>query len=561
MTRSFSFVERVFLYTFITLLVLSSVGLLALLNNRLLVEVPAPGGEIVEGVIGTPRFINPVLALSDADRDLTTLVYSGLMRATPDGRLVPDLAERAVVSEDGLTYTFTIRDGATFHNGKPVTAHDVVFTINLAQNPDVKSPKRANWEGVRVEALDDRTVQFTLAQTYVPFLENTTIGILPEHRWKDIPPEQLIFTTYNTEPVGAGPFQFVRAKRDSAGIPESYELKRFDAYTLGAPYLETIRLQFYPNEKTLLESFKKGRVENINSIGPEHLAEITDGDTTIHTAPLPRIFGVFFNQDEAPLFTENTIRQALNLAVDRAYIVDEVLGGYGTSADGPLPTELVQSVFGSNTTSHAVPEPDYARARTLLENAGWELDDETGIRTDEDGAVLRFTLTTSSTPELKRVAEILKEEWAKIGVSTELTFYETGTLNQEIIRPRNYQALLFGQIIGRDLDPFAFWHSSQRNDPGLNIALYANITADNALEKIRTTFDQRQRATHYQTFEEEVLSDVPAVFLYTPEFIYLTDEKLKGVSEGTVTTPAERFLNVHEWHIYTQHVWSFFTNT
>jgi len=560
--HSLSFVERVILYTFVGLLFFSSIGLLAILNNKLLITVPAPGGAVVEGVVGTPRFINPVLALSDADRDLTTLLYSGLMRATPEGELIPDLAKTVSISDDGLTYTFTLKNNITFHNGELVTAADVVFTIKLAQNADVKSPKRANWEGVRVEALDKQTVQFTLAQTYAPFLENTTMGILPEHRWKDIPPEQLIFTTYNTEPVGSGPFVFVKAKRDSAGIPKEYELKRFDNYALGAPYLEIILLRFYPNEIELIRAFERGNVEHINSIGPEHLAEINTQNTIINTAPLPRIFGVFFNQDETSLFTSDVVREALTLAIDRDRLVEEVLGGYGTPTTDPLPTELSRSLFGTLTSSENT-HPDYKKALALLTEAGWKQDPESGTliqETDDETREFRFSLATSNNPELKRVAEIIQEEWAKIGIQVDLEFYEISSLNQEIIRPRNYQALLFGQIIGRDLDPFAFWHSSQREDPGLNIALYANITVDEALEEIRTTFDPDKLAKLYETFETEIQNDVPAVFLYSPEFIYLTKNNLKGIARGTITTPAERFLNAHEWHIFTQRVWGFLSD-
>jgi len=563
--RSFSFVERVLFYVFVTLLIISSIGLLTILNNKLRVVVPAPGGDIVEGVVGTPRFINPVLAFSDADRDLTILVYSGLMRATPEGKLIPDLAEKVVISEDGLTYTFTLRENTKFHNGEPVTAGDVVFTIKLAQNPDVKSPKRANWEGVLVEALDERTVQFKLAQTYAPFLENTIMGILPEHRWKDVPPEQLIFTTYNTEPIGSGPYQFVSADRDNAGIPKEYILKRFNDFTLGTPYLETISLRFYPNEDELIRAFMRGNVESINSIGSDRLLELKTNSKTIHTAPLPRVFGVFFNQNEKSLFTSSSVREALNEAIDRKRIVDEVLGGYGAPADGPLPADLAQTLFDepASITKEKEDEPDYEEALEFLSDDGWERDEETGFLIKEkkkERSELRFSLATSNSPELQRVAEIIKEEWGKIGVRVDLEFYETGTLNQEIIRPRKYDALLFGQIIGRDLDPFAFWHSSQRNDPGLNIALYANITADKALERIRSTFDVDDLSAYYEDFEDEVRDDTPAVFLYSPEFIYVTNDNLKGVIRGTITTPSERFLNVYEWYIFTQKVWSFLSS-
>ena len=187
--------------------IVSSVCLVYLLNNSLLVAVPAYGGTVSEGVIGSPRFINPILAVSDSDRDLTSLVYSGLLRATSDGDYVPDLAQSYTISPDGLTYTFKLRPNATFHNGMKVTADDVVFTINKANDPALQSPERANWDGVTVAAIDAETVQFTLKAPYAPFVENLTTGILPKQLWQNVSDDEFSFSDLNTNPVGSGPFE------------------------------------------------------------------------------------------------------------------------------------------------------------------------------------------------------------------------------------------------------------------------------------------------------------------------------------------------------------------
>src|SRR3989344_4632334 len=136
--------ERLVLYGLSILLAISTLALLAGLNSAVSVTVPAPGGELVEGEVGSARFINPILTISQADEDISRLAYSGLTRTLPDGT-VPDLAESYEISEDGTTYTFTLRESATFHDGTPVTAEDVLFTIAAAQNPDIKSPRRADW--------------------------------------------------------------------------------------------------------------------------------------------------------------------------------------------------------------------------------------------------------------------------------------------------------------------------------------------------------------------------------------------------------------------------------
>ncbi|MFA6273443.1 MAG: hypothetical protein WC673_03075 [Candidatus Paceibacterota bacterium] len=136
--------------------------------------------------------------------------------------------------------------------------------------------------------------------------------------------------------------------------------------------------------------------------------------------------------------------------------------------------------------------------------------------------------------------------------------FEPGELNQTVIRPRKYDALLFGEIIGRDPDLFAFWHSSQRNDPGLNVALYANIKADKFLEEARTIADQGARLEKLVAFSEEIKKDIPAIFLYSPDFMYVLPEKIKGFAFGRLTIPSDRFANINQWYVETDKVWGFF---
>ncbi|MCI0619743.1 ABC transporter substrate-binding protein [Candidatus Wolfebacteria bacterium] len=547
------------MYVFITLLIGSSLIMLGKVNAALLVEVPRHGGSITEGIIGAPRFINPLLAASDADRDLTQLVYSGLLHATPDGRLVPDLAERYSISEDGLVYTFTLRDNLRFHDGMSVTAEDVLFTVTLAQNPDVKSPKRANWEGVHVDAPDTQTVVFTLAEAYQPFLENTTLGILPKHIWEKTTPEQLPFNTFNADPVGSGPYRVTDFVRDDAGVPTRYELTAFDDHALGRPYITDLTFRFYTNEDDLFSALETGEVEHVSAITPENARALGDKGQRVETFPLPRVFGVFFNQNQAPVFTNIEVRKALAVAVPREKIVRDVLLGYGVPANGPIPPGLVTV----DTPGIENEEVNIAEAQAILERNGWTRDEEKGIyvkKTKNETTFLQFTITTANIPELKHTAELLQNTWGKIGTQVDIKLFETGNLNNEVIRPREYQALLFGQIIGRDLDPFPFWHSSQRNDPGLNIALYTNITTDQILEDIRTTHGEDELSRLYNEFSAEIAGDAPAAFVYTPDFIYIVNPDLKGLSLGTVTTPAERFLDITHWYFYTDLVWRPFSN-
>lgn len=231
--RSLSPFERL-LFAILTFATLTS-GFILLyrINSLFLVEIPSSGGEIIEGVVGSPRFINPLLALSDVDRDLSALLYVGLMRPSSDGVLKPALASGYSVSDDGLKYRFFLRDDNVFSDGSPLTADDVVFTIKAIQNQTFKSPRYPNWEGVEVEKINDYTVEFTLPQAYAPFLENTTVGILPKHIWEKATPEEFPLSNYNIEPIGAGPYKVSSIQRGDSGIPEGYTLIPNKHFTLG----------------------------------------------------------------------------------------------------------------------------------------------------------------------------------------------------------------------------------------------------------------------------------------------------------------------------------------
>ncbi|PCI29943.1 hypothetical protein COB55_01015 [Candidatus Wolfebacteria bacterium] len=550
----FSFVERLVFALFVVVFVTTALGMLSQVNNYFLEAVPLEGGSISEGVIGTPRFINPLLALSDADRDITALVYSGLMKATPDNGLIPDLAKSYSVSEDGRVYTFILKEDLVFHDNRPLTTDDIEFTIQKVQDPALRSPKRVNWDGVTIEKIDTKTISFTLRQPYAPFLENTTIGILPKQIWRDIDAEGFPFSTYNTDPIGSGPYKVKKIKLDNTGVPTQYTLSSFKKYSLGKPYIDTIKVFLYQNEEGLTDGFKSGEVNNINSISPES-AEKLSRNAHIENIPLPRIFGIFFNQNQQPLFTDKTIRRALDTAIDKQKIVDDVLHGYGVALEGPLPPTVIAHNSNSDDTDRIT------EALEILVTDGWKFNEEDGVlekKTSKSTRQLAFSITTANIPELKHVADLVKTEWEKLGARVEVKVFESSDLNQNVIRPRRYDSLLFGEIIGRDLDLFAFWHSSQRNDPGLNIALYANITADKLLEDARVIQDETTRLEKYELFQEEVQSDIPAVFLYAPDFIYVVSEDLKNLRLGHITTPSERFLNVHEWYIDTEKIWRIF---
>lgn len=515
-------------------------------------EVPVHGGVHVEGVVGSPRFINPILAISETDNDLSMLVFGGLMKSGADGALTPYLAEHYEISPDGLTYTFTLKENAVFHDGSPITAEDVVFTVTAAKNPEIKSPRRANWEGVEVVAEDERTVSFILREPYGLFLENTTLGILPKHLWEGVRPEEFPFSDLNANPVGSGMYRVASVKKNASGIPSEYRLVA--AGTVDErPYIHTFTFRFYPNHEALAAALASGDIDAAHSLTPAGIAK----NVSLEEAVFARVFGVFFNQNQQEIFADEIVRRALDLVLDKDAIVDTVISGYGTALSGPLPPKTVERATGAVDDL----EDRRVRAVRLLEEDGWERGDD-GVyekTVKKETKRLAFTLATGNAAELKAAAEVVAGMWREFGAEVTLQFFEESDLNIEVIRPRKYDALLFGLVVGRELDLFAFWHSSQRNDPGLNIALYANIEADQYLEAARNAVEPDERRRQAESAAGEIAGETAAVFLYAPHFTYVHEPELRGIELGTVSVPKDRFAGIENWYVNTENVWPIFT--
>ncbi len=565
--KAFSNREKYIFFTTIGVLVGTTIILLALTNRAFMVKIPASGGTLIEGVLNTPAHINPLLATSEigseADRDLSALIYSGLLRTDGKGGFIPDLAESYQVSADGLSYTFILKKGLVWHDGEKITADDIVYTIKTAQDSRAKSPKRASFDGVGVEKINNLTVLFTLKKPYAPFIENMTIGILPEHIWKSIEFNRFDANKYNREPIGSGPYKIDSIEittKDGDDIPVSYTLKAFDKFALGKPNIRTVKIIFYSNENDLVSAFKTGEISALNSISPEWIKDFNKNEYNILHTPLPRVLAVFFNQNQAPIFADISVRKALALALDKQAIIDKALLGYGVAIDSPIPP----GVLGYKIHAPEKPRSErLANARAILEKDGWKFDDTTKNWTKKvkkETSILKFSLTTSESPELKTVSNELKTSWAELGVPVEIRVFATGDLKETIVRPRKFDALFFGQVLGRSSDPYPFWHSSQRLDPGLNITSYTNTRVDKILDQARMEIDPVERVKQYGRFKDEIEKDTPSVFLYAPEFLYVITDKVLGILLGGVSVPSERFSNIHKWYMDTDNVWNIFVN-
>lgn len=565
--RFFSIVERapgsdrLFIKTLVILVIISAFWTFLALNQKYSYITPTAGGTITEGIVGTPRFVNPTLAVTRADRDVSALVYSGLMRIDTDGTLINDLAKEISLSDDGLVYTIDVRRDVKFHDGTPLTARDVVFTLGLVQNPDLKSPLRANWTGVSIEQTDEYQFTISLEETYTSFLENLTLGILPAHIWSSLPIEQIPFSQVNTEPVGSGPFAVATPVRGTSGVIEKYTLTAFRD-GIYQPKVDMIVLKFFTSETDLLSALEKKTIDATTYLPADQITEQIKTDHQLIETPLPRIFAVFFNQNKSPALRDSAVRQALDISTNREELVSQVLKGYGIPSDSPIAKGTIAVELPGNATAESATgtASTTQSAKEILIAGNWKENDGGGWqkRIDGEDVTLEITLRTSNNPLFAELLASITEQWKKLGINVITEQFEQTSFIQSVIRPRAYQAVLFGIDTGRADDLYSFWHSSQQDDPGLNITQYANITVDRLLEQARSEEDPSTRRQLLNEVAEIITAERPAIFLFQPNLTYVVSKEVTIPSLVGVGQPHERFSNVHLWHTKKTALWPIF---
>jgi peptide/nickel transport system substrate-binding protein len=510
--------------------------------------VPAAGGLYTEGIVGQPAYINPLFAqTNEADADLSRLMYDGLFAYDAQGMLRQSLVESYEVADEGKRYVVVLKKNVKWHDGADLTAADAVFTFRIIQDPAYKSPLRQNWQGVDVEQIDDYTLAFNLRKPYFGFLENLTVGILPKHIWENVAPEKFTLVEYNLSPIGTGPYQFSGFKKDSNGDILSYEVNAFPGYFDRAPYIAKMVFHFYPDEDALIDAHNRREVMGISNLVSEKEGALQDRKSTrIYELRQPRLFGVFFNDTKSVALAQKEVRRALSLATDRQKIVDEVFKGRASVLSSPF---LPQMKGYAETGEAGAFDAD--QANRILDENGWVLKD--GVR-EKNGSRLEFTLTAPDWPELVKTADQLRMQWERVGAKVNVSVLGVADLQQSVLRPREYEALLFGEATTFNPDPYSFWHSSQKRDPGLNLALFDNKDVDALLTEARETLDDVKRNEKYAEFQRVFAEEVPAIFLYSPSYLYTVSAQVQGIEAENVNHPSYRFQGVTQWYVKTKRV-------
>lgn len=477
------------------------------------------------------------------------LVYNGLLKYDSQGKVVPDLAESYDISDDKTTYTFHLKKNVSWHDGEPFNAEDVIFTTNVISDPSYRSALRSNWQGIETNLMDDYTITFTIKTPYVGFLNNLTFGILPKHIWESVSPDKFYLTELNLEPIGTGPFKYQSFQKDSKGNILSYKLVANPSYFAAKPYISKITFNFYIDDNSVLEAYNKKEIMGIGGLSSQKLDNLKGQNSTqVYKFNMPRYFSVFFNQTKSVALAHDEVREAIALATDRKEIIDNVLHSNANEVFSPI----LDGMIGYSTD---IPRKEFnlEKANQTLEEKGWQKNSE-GIR-EKDGAQLEITLVTTDWEELTETAEILKTQWGEIGMKVTVNSFSISDIQQNYIRPREYDALLFGQVLGADPDPFSFWHSTNKKDPGLNLSLFGNSDTDKLIDDGRIEFDTEKRNSYYIDFQKKLEEENPAIFLYSPSYIYPVNKKLKGIDIKNLVSPSRRFSEVEKWYVKTKREW------
>lgn len=514
---------------------------------------PAHGGTYTEGMIGAPRYINPILAQSQTDKDLVKLVFAGLYKYDGKGNFLSDIAASGLqISTDQKQYTISLKPNLKWHDGRPITADDVVFTIETLQNPDYQSPLRSQWQGIRVEKVDELTVTFINRSISAPFLTNLTLGILPKHIWSNISAAEFQLSKFNLEAVGSGPYFVKEINKSIDREITSVALESYSNYSTGKAFIEQIICKFYPNTDEALFALRTKDVEGLGFIPSEKKAYV-DAKRNLNVLKIPtnEYQALFFNLTRtSKVLGDRNVRQALATALNRQNFIDTVFSGLAKPTHGPI----MPGQIGYNQDVEKVNQYNVTAANELLEKSGWTRNPETGIR-NKGNVLLQFTITVNDFVFNVEGAKNLKEQWKQIGADVNVNVVPTTDFAAQYIRPRNFDALLFIESTGADPDPFVFWHSSQSQDPGFNIAQYKNTMVDRLISEGRSTLNASERREKYKEFQYLISIDLPAIFINQSYFVYEQNPKIKGVAIETLANPENRFYDVSHWYIQTQRIW------
>lgn len=483
---------------------------------------PAPGGSIREGIVGVPKFVNPILASSPIDQDLSRLVYSGLLRKTAYGTYMPDLADSCLFNKNSTRVVCTLKPNITFHDGTPLSAADIVFTVERIQQLGVHSSVfLGKWAGVRAELITPNQVAFHLQKPFRGFEDALTVGILPKHIWGNIEATLMESSQYNLSPVGSGPYKWSTIQVSSDGTAKYIKLSRFSGFVLGTPHIESITVIPYVDQFELSKALQIGNVDSgvLHTI-PDDMSGVG------YPLRISRLYGVFINIQKNKNLQNKILLEKLRSTINSAQLV-------------------------SDTKISAYPWSQMTITNSTITNTHDIVNESVDIATQPSSSL---SLATISDPDLVSVAEYLQKKWHSVGITTKLRIYDHGEFKQAVIPERGFELLLFGQMYRHPTDAYAFWHSSQRLDPGLNISSFVSSSSDAILDRV---LQNKVIDSDIDSLSRNISNSGVFIPLYIESKWYITPPELHGVSREMMTDATDRFNTVFTWSLKRHRVFAF----
>lgn len=497
---------------------------------------PAYGDTLIEGTIGEPSILIPMLAGDSASHSVSGLIFNGLVKYDTDLSVIGDLAESWDISKDGLVITFHLRKGVKWADGTDFSAEDVMFGYKTII--DEKTPTAYKEDFLQVkkaEVLDKYTFRVTYEKPFAPALTSWgNLVVLPKHllEGKDITKSEL-----TRNPVGLGPYKLNKWTSGQELALDSYQ-----DYFEGRPYIDHYMYRIIPDSATMFLELQAGGIDMMG-LTPIQYTKQTDTDFFRNNFqkfryPTFAYTHMAFNLKH-PWFKDKRIRQAIAYAIDKSEIVDVVLFGLGSPATGPY----VPNTWPYNPN---IKKYDYnpEKAKQLLKEAGWEDTDRDGIL-DKEGRPFKFTILTNMGNNLrKNTATIIQWRLAKIGIKVEIRALEWSAFVNNFIDKKRFEAVLLGWSIGLDPDQYDIWHSSKTKEKEFNFISYNNPEVDALLEKGRRTFDIEERKKSYYRIQEILADELPYIFLYVPDATPIVHARFKGIKPS----PIGISYNLPKWY-------------
>jgi peptide/nickel transport system substrate-binding protein len=606
--RFLSTVEKKIILLLVSIAGVTGLGWGGVYAFQHLERVPGAGGEYREVLVGEPKYINPLFAAAnDVDSTLSSLIYSGLFRYDVKGEIVPDLAESYTISPDGKSYTVTLRQGVVWSDEKPFTIDDVIFTFSLLQNAEI-SPLYESYQGIEIKKIHDTSLRFTLKQPFAPFIHSLTVGILPEHLWQNAEKTNALrLSKTNLQPVGTGPWKFEKWSKNDNSL-QTYTLTRNESYYGAKPLLKTLTFVFAPDIGSAITKTHNGDVDGIAFAPRSKKDLLVSRSLENYSLSLPQYTALFFNLKDETV-KDKDVRTALRLGTNKAVLISEALDGEGVPIESPiLPGQLgydsnfIASKFSSDEAnslldkkwSRIQPEEFFKlRKNELVADVKADLESQyqgssssttstaeivarelkntdqqlTEIvqremnagqnfyRKDKNNQLLSLTLTCLESSEQRAIAEAIVKQWQALGIHVSIQTVGAERMSSEVVRSKNYQIALFGELVGADPDPFPLWHTIPNGSSGLNITQLENRAIDKVLEDARSSTSTAARENYYRQFQKLLTDDVPAIFLFSPKFSYVISDRIHGVAVSKLIRPFDRFNQVHEWYVKKKFVW------